>query len=80
MSLNCQVYSLLKEMVWLRVLLFVLKYIHSSTGLPKYITLSYGDSGKSAIEAILWCLGSRSEQQDPFFKNKIRFTFNAFML
>lgn len=46
------------------------KYKHNSAGLPKYITFSHGDCGKSAIEAILGYLCLRSNEQGPFFLTK----------
>lgn len=47
------------------------KYKHNSAGLPKYITFSHRDCGKSAIEATLGYLGSRSSEQGPFFLTKL---------
>lgn len=48
------------------------KYKHNSAGLPKYITFSHRDCGKSAIEATLGYLGPRSSEQGPFFLTKSR--------
>lgn len=46
------------------------KYKHNSACLPKYITFSHGDCGKSSIEAILWYSGLRSAEECQFFLTK----------